>query len=175
MSWISSGVPISQPEPEALARGLLAERGLQLSRDSSAGAGTRSRRGIGYVCGNAELIRLAHVVRDDVAEAGYTLSCWARGGSRPGSPPPRDGYVWGSVRRRRRSRRRPWSSQCRRLHGQATEALPALTEYARRPHRKRCSCEPCEGASQGGLEPHPHHGVAVVLQGGVDQSPLPHG
>ncbi len=68
--WISSGVPISQPEPEALARELLAERGLQLFSDSSAGPGSRSRRVIGYVCGDAELIKLAHVVRDDAAEAG---------------------------------------------------------------------------------------------------------
>ena len=70
MDWISSGVPISQPEPEALAHELLAERGLQLFRDSSAGPGAYSRRGIGYVCRNVELIRLAHVVRDDAAETG---------------------------------------------------------------------------------------------------------
>lgn len=70
MRWISSGVPISQPEPEALARKLLTERGLQLFRDSSAGPRTRSRRGIGYVCGDAELIKLAHVVRDVATEAG---------------------------------------------------------------------------------------------------------
>jgi len=68
--WISSGVPISQPEPKALARELLAERGLQLFRDSSAGPGAYSRRGIGYVCRNVELIRLAHIVRDDAAETG---------------------------------------------------------------------------------------------------------
>jgi hypothetical protein len=70
IDWISSGVPISQPEPEALARELLAERGLQLFRDSSAGPSTRSRRGIGYACRNVELIRLAHIVRDDAAETG---------------------------------------------------------------------------------------------------------
>jgi hypothetical protein len=70
MGWVSSGVPISQPEPEALARELLAERGLQLFQDSSAGPATRSRRGIGYVCGDAELIKLAKLVRDDAAEAG---------------------------------------------------------------------------------------------------------
>lgn len=70
MDRISSGVPISQPEPEALARELLAERGLQLFRDSTAGPGARSRRGIGYVCGDAELIKLAHVVRDGAARAG---------------------------------------------------------------------------------------------------------
>ncbi len=70
MGWISSGVPISQPEPEALARELLAERGLQLFRDSSAGPDSHSRHGIGYVGGDAELIKLAHVVRDDAAETG---------------------------------------------------------------------------------------------------------
>ncbi len=68
--WISSGVPIWQPEPEALARALLAERGLHVFRESSAESGTHSRRGIGYVCGDAELIELAHLVRDDAAEAG---------------------------------------------------------------------------------------------------------
>ncbi|MGH3751451.1 MAG: hypothetical protein ACRDRP_01945 [Pseudonocardiaceae bacterium] len=70
IGWISSGVPISQPEPEALARELLAERGLQLFHDSSVGPGTRSRHGLGYVCGDAELIKLADVVRNDAAEAG---------------------------------------------------------------------------------------------------------
>lgn len=68
--WISSGVPISQPEPDALAHRLLAERGLHLFCDSSAGPCTRSRYGIGYACPDAELIKLAHVVRDDGAEAG---------------------------------------------------------------------------------------------------------
>jgi hypothetical protein len=72
VDWISSGVPISQPEPpEALARGLLAERGLQLFRDSSAGPNTHSRRGIGYACRDAELIKLAHLVGEDAAEAGW--------------------------------------------------------------------------------------------------------
>ena len=50
VDWISSGVPISQPVPDALARELLAERGLQLFGDSSASAGTHSRHRIGYVC-----------------------------------------------------------------------------------------------------------------------------
>jgi hypothetical protein len=45
VDWISSGVPISQPEPDAL----LAERGLRLFRDSSADPCTHNRRGIGYV------------------------------------------------------------------------------------------------------------------------------
>lgn len=71
VDWISSGVPISQPEPpEALVRELLAERGLQLFRDSSAGPSTRSRRGIGYACRDAELIRLAHLLQD-AAETGW--------------------------------------------------------------------------------------------------------
>jgi hypothetical protein len=50
VDWINSGVPISQPEPDSQARDLLAEHGLQLFRDSSAGPGTHSRRRIGYVC-----------------------------------------------------------------------------------------------------------------------------
>ncbi|MGH3941506.1 MAG: hypothetical protein ACRDTG_23330 [Pseudonocardiaceae bacterium] len=60
VDWISSGVPISQPEPEeALVRELLAERGLYLFPDSGAGPSTYSRHSIGYVCSNAELIDLA--------------------------------------------------------------------------------------------------------------------
>ncbi len=67
IDWISSGVPIAQPEPEALANKLLGERGLQLFPDSSAGSCTHSRQGIGYVCEDAELIKLAHRVCDDTA------------------------------------------------------------------------------------------------------------
>ncbi|MGH3887724.1 MAG: hypothetical protein ACRDSZ_14350 [Pseudonocardiaceae bacterium] len=70
IGWISSGVPISCPEPETLARELLAEHGLQLFRDPSAGPNSRSRHGIGYVCRDAELIKLMHAVRDDAAEIG---------------------------------------------------------------------------------------------------------
>jgi hypothetical protein len=71
VDWISSGVPITQPEPpKALDRELLAERGLHLFHDPSAGPGTHNRRGIGYVCPDAELITLAHLVRDDATEAG---------------------------------------------------------------------------------------------------------
>jgi hypothetical protein len=69
--WIASAVPISQPEPpEELARELLAEHGLHLFSDSSAGPCTHNRRGLGYVCRNAELIRLANLVRDDAANIG---------------------------------------------------------------------------------------------------------
>lgn len=71
VDWISSGVPISQPEPpETLARELLAQHGLHLFRDSLTSPCTGSRRGIGYVAGNAELITLAHLVRDDAIEIG---------------------------------------------------------------------------------------------------------
>jgi hypothetical protein len=70
LDWISSGVPIAQPEPDTLARELVAERGLRLFRNSSASPCTDSRHGIGYVCGNAELVKLAHVVLDDAAETG---------------------------------------------------------------------------------------------------------
>ncbi|HXT43799.1 MAG TPA: hypothetical protein VN748_06735 [Pseudonocardiaceae bacterium] len=69
--WITSGIPISQPEPpETLARELLAERGMHLFSDSSAGPCTHNRRGIGYVCRNAEVIRLANLIRDDAADTG---------------------------------------------------------------------------------------------------------
>jgi hypothetical protein len=71
MDWISSGVPITQPEPpEALARKLLAERGLWLFRDSLAGPCTGTRRGVGYAAGDADLIALAHLVADDATETG---------------------------------------------------------------------------------------------------------
>jgi hypothetical protein len=70
VDWISSGIPISQPEPDVLARGLLAERGLQLFRNSSVGPCTSNRHGIGYVCTNTELLKLAQVVRDDATAIG---------------------------------------------------------------------------------------------------------
>lgn len=71
VDWITSGIPISQPEPpEELARELLAEHDQHLFSDSSAGPSTHNRRGLGYVCRNAELIRLANLVRDDAANTG---------------------------------------------------------------------------------------------------------
>jgi hypothetical protein len=48
IDWISSGVPIAHPAPEALVHELLAARGLRLSGDSPAGPPTRSRYPIGY-------------------------------------------------------------------------------------------------------------------------------
>ncbi|MGB9281581.1 MAG: hypothetical protein WCB57_16090 [Pseudonocardiaceae bacterium] len=69
VEWINSGLPISQPAPHALARPLLAQRGLQLFRDPSAVPGTHNRHRIGYACRNADLIKLAHLVADHAAEA----------------------------------------------------------------------------------------------------------
>jgi hypothetical protein len=100
--WISSGVPTSQPEPEeASVRMLLADRGLNLYPDSAVGPCGHSRRCIGYVCGDAELIALAKLVRDVAAVAGvhpvmlakqriaaglsaYTRRVRVRDGQRPG-------------------------------------------------------------------------------------------
>jgi hypothetical protein len=57
VDWISSGVPISEPEPAAaLARELLTERGFQLFLDSSAGPSCPHRHSIGYACRDADLI-----------------------------------------------------------------------------------------------------------------------
>jgi hypothetical protein len=65
VDWISSGVPISDPEPTvALARELLTQRGFQLFPDSSAGPCCPHRHGIGYACRDADLITAAtHGVR----------------------------------------------------------------------------------------------------------------
>lgn len=71
VDWISSGVPISQPEPpEELARTLLTERGLQLYGDSLTGPCTGTRRSIGYASSDTELIALAHFVTDHATETG---------------------------------------------------------------------------------------------------------
>ncbi|MGH8573448.1 MAG: hypothetical protein ACREX8_12865 [Gammaproteobacteria bacterium] len=70
VDWISSGVPTTQPEPdEASVRELLADRGLHLYPDSAAGPCTYSRHSIGYVCRDAEVIALAHRMRDVAAAA----------------------------------------------------------------------------------------------------------
>lgn len=99
MDWISSGVPIGLPEPEALANELLAERGLQLFADSSAGPCTHSRQGIGYVCTDAELIKLAHRVRNDIASVGMhpvvLAALWVRAGF---SADAAAGWIRGGIR-----------------------------------------------------------------------------
>ena len=68
--WISSGVPIAQPEPDTLVCELLADRGLRLFRNSCAGPCTDNRHGIGYVCRDAELVKLTDLVRDDAVQTG---------------------------------------------------------------------------------------------------------
>lgn len=55
VEWISSGVPVRYPEPSALACELLAARGFRLVRES-ADPGNRSRRCLGYVCADTELV-----------------------------------------------------------------------------------------------------------------------
>jgi hypothetical protein len=71
LDWISSGVPITQPQPpETLARELLTQRGLHLFGDSTAGPATGSRRGIGYAAADAELITLAHLVHHEATQIG---------------------------------------------------------------------------------------------------------
>lgn len=79
VDWISSGIPVTQPEPDTSAQELLAERGLWLFRDSCAGSPTGSRHRIGYACANAELIKLAHLVRNDATQGGLhpvMLAAW---------------------------------------------------------------------------------------------------
>lgn len=88
VDWISSGVPTSQHQPpEDMVRDLLAARGLHLYLDSTAGPCTHSRHSIGYVCADAEVIALAHRVRDVAARAGthpLTLAVhWVASGLSP--------------------------------------------------------------------------------------------
>jgi hypothetical protein len=70
VDWISSGIPTSQPGPDkAKARALLAERGLHLCSETPVGPCTHSRRSIGYVSADSEVITQAHRVRDAAAGA----------------------------------------------------------------------------------------------------------
>lgn len=68
VDWISSGVPVSQPVPDALAGELLAERGLRLFR-ASGDPGTGSRHRIGYVYAEAELTPPVDPPPDDAVDA----------------------------------------------------------------------------------------------------------
>ena len=70
VDWISSGVPVSQPAPEALAHELLAARGLRLVSDSPADPSTRNRYRIGYVCPDTELITVADTAEGSTAPPG---------------------------------------------------------------------------------------------------------
>jgi hypothetical protein len=69
--WICSGVPTEQPTPERQTADLLAERDLLLFPVSpvhpvDSPPRSRSRRLIGYVTRNPDVIRLAMMVRDVV-------------------------------------------------------------------------------------------------------------
>jgi hypothetical protein len=64
VEWIGSGVPTQQPAPERQTADLLGERGLLLFPvDAVAPAPrTRSRRVIGYVTRDREVMRLARTL-----------------------------------------------------------------------------------------------------------------
>lgn len=73
VEWICSGVPTEQPTPERQTADLLSERGLLLFPVSPGDPAhspprSRSRRLIGYVTRNREVMRLAMMLRD-VADA----------------------------------------------------------------------------------------------------------
>lgn len=68
VDWISSGVPVTQPEPDTQTCDLLATRGLWLFADPSPHPRGKSRHRIGYVCADAELINLADLVRDQAVK-----------------------------------------------------------------------------------------------------------
>lgn len=71
VEWICSGVPTEQPTPERQTADLLRERGLLLFPVSpvdpvDSPPRSRSRRLIGYVTRNPEVMRLAMMLRDVV-------------------------------------------------------------------------------------------------------------
>jgi hypothetical protein len=70
VDWISSGVPVSQPAPKALAHELLAARGLRLFSDSPADPSISSRYRIGYVCPYTKLITVADNAEGSTAPPG---------------------------------------------------------------------------------------------------------
>jgi anti-sigma B factor antagonist len=80
--WINSGVPATQPAPDK-AQELLAGHGLWLFPDTVKQSATGGRHRIGYACADAELITMAHLIRDDAAEAGLhpiMLAAWVVAG-----------------------------------------------------------------------------------------------
>ncbi|MDQ3906311.1 MAG: STAS domain-containing protein [Actinomycetota bacterium] len=82
VDWINSGTPATQPPPET-AQELLAARGLWLFPDTVTGSATRGRHRIGYVCADAEVVVMAHVIRDDAALVGLhpmMLATWITAG-----------------------------------------------------------------------------------------------
>ena len=88
VDWISSGVPTSQPPPDqAVTRALLAEHGLHLYPDTDTRPCTDSRRSIGYVSGDREVIARAHRIRAAAAQP----ECRLFGSNSPGGPSPAHG------------------------------------------------------------------------------------
>jgi anti-sigma B factor antagonist len=82
LDWINSGVPTTQPAPD-VAQELLAAYGLWLFPDPSASSFPGGRQRIGYASADADVITLAHLVRDDAAQAGLhpmTLAAWVAAG-----------------------------------------------------------------------------------------------
>jgi hypothetical protein len=74
VEWICSGVPTEQPAPERQTADLLGERDLLLfpispARSIDSPPRSRSRRLIGYVTRNPEVLRLAMMLHD-VVDAG---------------------------------------------------------------------------------------------------------
>jgi hypothetical protein len=102
--WISSGVPITEPAPESLARRLLAEHGFLLFADADNPERARSVCKLGFVSRDAELILLAEVIRDKyigypehplalasrwtaAGVSAKTALGWLRSGTSPGGCP----------------------------------------------------------------------------------------
>ena len=136
VDWVSSGVPISQPQPYVLARELLAERGLALFGDSSGGSLHAQSARHRLRAQDAELIALAHLVADEAADIGQhpvmLAAQWVEAGFCV--EPPSDGYVRGSIHHMPPSARRsPRSSMFHRPPPSATVASPyhRMTRSAR--------------------------------------------
>lgn len=69
LEWICSGIPTEQPAPEQHLAELLRERNLLLFPVDPPQQGTRSRRLIGYVTRDPEVMRLARTL-PNMCEAG---------------------------------------------------------------------------------------------------------
>lgn len=69
LEWICSGIPTEQPAPEHLDE-LFRERGLLLFPVDPPQPHTRSRKLIGYVTRDPEVMRLARSLRDTRRDAG---------------------------------------------------------------------------------------------------------
>jgi hypothetical protein len=77
--WMCSGVPITEPAPESLARRLLTEHGFWLFSDTDDPERTRSMRKLGFVSRDGGLILLAEVIRSNsIGHPGHPLALAAR-------------------------------------------------------------------------------------------------